>query len=137
MLWFDSTIFTLTLVQTVRMRRYFPGGILERLLRDGQPLSCLRMNETLISASDNQGQFTLGECSRCPLKSCHKPSRLLSQNYGGIKCVKYCHLFGMFTSFASAAKYDVFIPILHPGFSCTTYFDMENCGSPNLFTYFH
>ncbi|PIL24129.1 hypothetical protein GSI_13881 [Ganoderma sinense ZZ0214-1] len=35
MLWFDSTIFTLTLVQTIRMRRYFPGGILEKLLRDG------------------------------------------------------------------------------------------------------
>ena len=35
MLWFDTTIFTLTLVQAVRMRRYFPGGILEMLLRDG------------------------------------------------------------------------------------------------------
>ncbi|KAM5533266.1 hypothetical protein V8D89_013043 [Ganoderma adspersum] len=35
MLWFDSTIFMLTLVQTIRMRRYIPGGILERLLRDG------------------------------------------------------------------------------------------------------
>ncbi|TBU65676.1 hypothetical protein BD310DRAFT_984491 [Dichomitus squalens] len=35
MLWFDTTIFTLTLVQAIRMRRYFPGGILEVLIRDG------------------------------------------------------------------------------------------------------
>ena len=35
MLWFDTTIFTLTLVQAVRMRRYFPGGIPEMPPRDG------------------------------------------------------------------------------------------------------
>ena len=44
MLWFDSTIFMLTLVQTIRMRRYIPGGILERLLRDGESHCCILLN---------------------------------------------------------------------------------------------
>ncbi|KAH9857025.1 hypothetical protein C2E23DRAFT_881512 [Lenzites betulinus] len=35
MLWFDTTIFTLTLVQALRMRRHFPGGLLEVMFRDG------------------------------------------------------------------------------------------------------
>ncbi|KAI0831457.1 hypothetical protein BC628DRAFT_1415955 [Trametes gibbosa] len=35
MLWFDTTIFLLTLTQALRMRRYFPGGLLEVMLRDG------------------------------------------------------------------------------------------------------
>ncbi|RPD66286.1 hypothetical protein L227DRAFT_606401 [Lentinus tigrinus ALCF2SS1-6] len=35
MLWFDTTIFVLTLVQAFRVRRYFPGGLLEIMFRDG------------------------------------------------------------------------------------------------------
>ncbi|KAI0636830.1 hypothetical protein C8Q77DRAFT_1154726 [Trametes polyzona] len=35
MLWFDTTIFVLTLVQALRMRRHFPGGLLEVMFRDG------------------------------------------------------------------------------------------------------
>ncbi|KAI0780787.1 hypothetical protein BD413DRAFT_608031 [Trametes elegans] len=35
MLWFDTTIFVLTLVQALRMRRHFPGGLLEIMFRDG------------------------------------------------------------------------------------------------------
>ena len=36
MLWFDTTIFTLTLVKALRMRRHFPGGLLEVVFRDGE-----------------------------------------------------------------------------------------------------
>ena len=36
MLWFDITIFVLTLVQALRMRRHFPGGLLEVIFRDGE-----------------------------------------------------------------------------------------------------
>ena len=36
MLWFDTTIFTLTLIQAIRLRRYFPGGMFEMLFRDGE-----------------------------------------------------------------------------------------------------
>ncbi|KAI0807439.1 hypothetical protein C8Q74DRAFT_1227641 [Fomes fomentarius] len=35
MLWFDTTIFVLTLVQALRMRRRFPGALLELMFRDG------------------------------------------------------------------------------------------------------
>ncbi|KAI0375040.1 hypothetical protein BV20DRAFT_934734 [Pilatotrama ljubarskyi] len=42
MLWFDTTIFVLTLVQALRMRRHFPGGLLEIMFRDGS-FSILRI----------------------------------------------------------------------------------------------
>lgn len=35
MLWFDTTIFILTLVQALRMRHMFPGRLLEIMFRDG------------------------------------------------------------------------------------------------------
>ena len=35
MLWFDTTIFVLTLAQALRIRRHFPGGLLEIMFRDG------------------------------------------------------------------------------------------------------
>lgn len=38
MLWFDTTIFVLTLVQALRMRRRFPGALLELMFRDGEHL---------------------------------------------------------------------------------------------------
>ena len=36
MLWFDTTIFVLTFIQAIRMRRLFPGGLLEVIFRDGE-----------------------------------------------------------------------------------------------------
>ncbi len=36
MLWFDTTIFVLTLARAYQMHRRMPGGILETLFRDGQ-----------------------------------------------------------------------------------------------------
>ncbi|OSD08715.1 hypothetical protein PYCCODRAFT_48078 [Trametes coccinea BRFM310] len=35
MLWFDTTIFVLTFVRALRMRRHLPGGLLEMMFRDG------------------------------------------------------------------------------------------------------
>ncbi|KAI0748267.1 hypothetical protein C8Q80DRAFT_1270695 [Daedaleopsis nitida] len=35
MLWFDTTIFVLTLVKALQMRHTFPGGLLEIMFRDG------------------------------------------------------------------------------------------------------
>ncbi|CDO72854.1 hypothetical protein BN946_scf185002.g39 [Trametes cinnabarina] len=35
MLWFDTTIFALTLLRALRMRQHFPGGLLEIMFRDG------------------------------------------------------------------------------------------------------
>ncbi|KAI0669046.1 hypothetical protein C8Q78DRAFT_1080899 [Trametes maxima] len=35
MMWFDTTVFVLTLIQALRVRRHFPGGLLEIMLRDG------------------------------------------------------------------------------------------------------
>ncbi|OSD08714.1 hypothetical protein PYCCODRAFT_1380531 [Trametes coccinea BRFM310] len=35
MLWFDTTIFVLTLLRALRMRRHLPGGLLEIMFRDG------------------------------------------------------------------------------------------------------
>ncbi|KAL7283511.1 hypothetical protein ACG7TL_002944 [Trametes sanguinea] len=35
MLWFDTTIFVLTFVRALRMRRHLPGGLLETMFRDG------------------------------------------------------------------------------------------------------
>ncbi|KAI0647192.1 hypothetical protein C8Q79DRAFT_610618 [Trametes meyenii] len=35
MMWFDTTVFVLTLIQALRVRRHFSGGLLEIMLRDG------------------------------------------------------------------------------------------------------
>ncbi|KAI8998507.1 hypothetical protein BD414DRAFT_519645 [Trametes punicea] len=35
MLWFDTTIFALTLVRALRMRRHLPGGLIQIMFRDG------------------------------------------------------------------------------------------------------
>ncbi|KAI9065137.1 hypothetical protein FKP32DRAFT_1675018 [Trametes sanguinea] len=35
MLWFDTTIFVLTFLRALRMRRHLPGGLLEMMFRDG------------------------------------------------------------------------------------------------------
>ena len=38
MLWFDTTIFVLTLARAWQMHRRMPGGVLETLVRDGSSL---------------------------------------------------------------------------------------------------
>lgn len=49
MLWFDTTIFVLTLVQAFRVRRYFPGGLLEIMFRDGEQRSCPRCRHGILT----------------------------------------------------------------------------------------
>lgn len=66
MLWFDTTIFILTLVQALRMRHLFPGRLLEIMFRDGMlhvyyPRVSAEQILTRPVAGSFQGPCTMGE----------------------------------------------------------------------------
>ncbi|TFK83480.1 hypothetical protein K466DRAFT_498414 [Polyporus arcularius HHB13444] len=64
MLWFDTTIFVLTLVQALRVRRYFPGGLLEIMFRDGT----IYYGFLVVSNVCNIITFMVSSSSGSPLK---------------------------------------------------------------------